>query len=50
MVYWEKKNALHTEFQERASPHVYSLIWVFSAPSIENKAAYIEFIEKTINA
>ena len=32
------------------SPHVHSFIWIFSAPNIENEAAYIEFTEKTINA
>ena len=31
-------------------PHVYSFIWIFNAPNIEDEAAYIEFIEKTINA
>ena len=37
-------------FQERDSSHVHSFIWIFNAPNIENEAAYIEFIEKTINA
>ena len=38
------------EFQERGSPYVHSFIWIFNAPNIENTAAYIEFIEKIINA
>ena len=38
------------EFKERGSPHVRSFIWIFNAPNIENEAAYIQFIEKTINA
>ena len=45
-----KYYAIHTEFHERGNPHVYSFIWIFNAPNIENEAAYIEFIEKTINA
>ena len=45
-----KYHDVHIEFQERGSPHVHSLIWIFNAPNIQNKAAYIEFIEKTINA
>ena len=32
------------------SPHVHSFICIFSAPNIENEAACIEFIEKTVNA
>ena len=39
--------AIRTEFQERGSPHVHSVIWILNAPNIENKVAYIEFIEKT---
>ena len=42
--------AIHIEFHERGNPHVYSFIWIFNAPNIENEAVYIEFIEKTINA
>ena len=42
--------AIRTEFQERGSPHIYSITWISNAPNIENEAAYIEFIEKTINA
>ena len=45
-----KYHDVHIEFQERGSPHVHSFIWIFNAPNIQNKAAYIEFIEKTINA
>ena len=39
--------AIRTEFQERGSPHVHSVIWILNAPNIENKVVYIEFIEKT---
>ena len=42
--------AIHIEFHERGNPHVYSFIWIFNAPNIENEAVYIKFIEKTINA
>ena len=45
-----KYYAIAIEFQERVSPHAHSFIWIFNAPNIENQAAYIEFIEKTINA
>ena len=45
-----KYYAIRIEFQERGSPHVHSFIWIFNAPNIENEAAYIEIIEKTINA
>ena len=45
-----KYYAIRIEFQERGSPHLYSFIWIFNAPNIENEAAYIEFIEKTINS
>ena len=41
---------IRTEFQERGKPHVHSFIWIFIAPNIQNQVAYIEFIEKTINA
>ena len=50
MVLWAKHYALRTGFQERGSPHVHSFIWIFNAPNIENEVAYIESIEKTINA
>ena len=45
-----KYYAIRIEFQERGSPHVHSFIWIFNAPNIQNETAYIEFIEKTINA
>ena len=45
-----KYYAIHIESQERGSPYVQSFIWVFNAPNIENKPAYTELIEKTINA
>ena len=44
-----KHYAIGIEFQERGSPHVRSIKWIFNAPNIENKAAYKVFIEKTIN-
>ena len=50
MAIWAKHYALRTGFQERGSPHVHSFIWIFNAPNIENEVAYIESIEKTINA
>ena len=45
-----KYYAIRIESQERGNPHVHSFIWIFNAPSIENDAACIEFIEKTTNA
>ena len=44
-----KYYAIRIEFQERGSLHVHLFIWIFNAPNTENEAAYIEFIEKTIN-
>ena len=44
-----KYYAIRIEFKERGSPHVHSFLWIFNALNIENEAAYIEFIEKTIN-
>ena len=41
---------IHIEFQERGCPHAHAFIWIFSAPNIENEAAYAEFIEKKISA
>lgn len=32
-----KYYALHIEFQERRSLHVHSYVWVFNAPSINDK-------------
>ena len=49
MAIWAKHYAFRTGFQERGS-HVHSFIWIFNAPNIENEVAYIESIEKTINA
>ena len=45
-----KYYAIRIEFKGRGSPHVPSFIWVFNAPNIENKAAYLELIEKTMNS
>ena len=45
----KKKYAVRIEFQERGSPYVHSLIWIFNAQNIQNEVAYIEFIEKTVN-
>ena len=45
-----KYYTIRIESQERGDPHVHSFIWIFDAPSIENEAACIEFIEKTTNA
>ena len=39
-----KYYAVHIEFQERGSPHIHSFIWILSAPNVEKKTAYIEFI------
>ena len=52
MVRWGETNyyAIRMEFQERGSSHVHLFIWIFSAPNIQNEAAYIDFIEKRINA
>ena len=44
-----KYNAIRAEFQERGSLHFHLFIWIFNAPNMENEAAYIEFIEKTLN-
>ena len=44
-----KYYAIRFEFQERGSPHVHSFIWILHPPSIQDEAAYINFIEKTIN-
>ena len=45
-----KYYAIRIKFQERGSLHVHSFIKIFNALNIENGAAYIELIEKTINA
>ena len=47
---WKTKyHAIRIEFQERGSPYVHSLIWIFNVQNIQNEVAYIEFIEKTVN-
>ena len=45
-----KYYAIRIEFQERGISSVHSFIWINNVANIENEAAYIEFIEKTINA
>ena len=45
-----KYYALHNEFQERGSPHVHAFIWILDAPKIENKFAYLAFVENSIGA
>ena len=45
-----KYYAICIEFQERGSPHVHSFIWILNPPNIQDEAAYISLIEKTINA
>ena len=45
-----KYYAIRIEFQEKGNPHVHSFIWILNAPNIQNETAYIEFIDKTINA
>ena len=45
-----KYYAIRIKFQENGSPHIHSFVWNFDAPNIKNEAAYIEIIEKTINA
>ena len=44
-----KYYAIFIEFQESSKPHVYSFVWIFNVLCIEQEAAYIEFIEKTIS-
>ena len=47
---WKTKYyAICIEFQERDSSHVHSFLWIFNTPNIENEAAYLELIEKTVN-
>ena len=38
------------EFQERGRPYIHWFLWIFNSPNIESEAAYIDFIEKIINA
>ena len=45
-----KYYVIRIEFQKTGSPHIYSFIWIFNATNIEIEAAYMEFIENTINA
>ena len=44
--------ALRIEFQMRGSPHLHALIWTSDCPKLtsENKEAYIEFIDKHVQA
>ena len=43
------KYAIRIEFQKRGSPHVHLFIWILNVQNIQNEAAYIKFIEQTIN-
>ena len=45
-----KYYALRIEFRERGSPHVHAFIWILDAPKIENKFAYLDFVENSISA
>ena len=44
--------ALRIEFQMRGSPHLHALIWTSDCPRLtsENKDAYVEFIDKHVQA
>ena len=44
--------ALRIEFQMRGSPHLHALIWTSDCPKLthDNKEAYIEFIDKHVQA
>ena len=44
--------ALRIEFQMRGSPHLHALIWTSDCPRLtsENRQAYIEFIDKHVQA
>ena len=44
-----KYYATRITFQERSHSHVYSFIWIFNTPNIQNEDVYFEFLEKTIN-
>ena len=37
------------EFKKRGNPHVHSFLWMSNASNVENEAAYMEFIKKTMN-
>ena len=43
-------HAVRIESRDGGSPHTHSFIWIFNVQNIQNETAYIEFIEKTINA
>ena len=43
-----KYYALRIEFQERGSLHVHAFVWILDAPKIENKFAYLDFVENSI--
>ena len=45
-----KYYANHIEFQGRGSSHVHSFVWILNPPNIQDEAAYISFVKKTINA
>ena len=45
-----KYYALRIEFQERGSLHVHAFVWILDAPKIENKFAYLDFVENSISA
>ena len=45
-----KTKYLRTEFHQKGSPHVYSFVWNFNARNTQDEAAYINFIENTLNA
>ena len=44
------KTKHHAMRRKRGNPHDHSFIRIFNASNIQNETAYIEFIEKRINA
>ena len=50
MAHRDKTIMLYILNFKKGSSHVYSFIWIFNAPNVENEAACIEFIDKTINS
>ena len=40
-----KYYALHTEFQERGSPHVHTFVWILDAPKISDETEYKSFVK-----
>ena len=50
MAHRDKSIMLYILNFKKGSSHVYSFIWIFNAPNVENEAACIEFIDKTINS